>query len=98
MKTYNERSMVSKEHASFIAKKLACLCSKVPENIRKDLDEGKQDKYALANLLALACGGSTYKLTKDNILLIKNEYFSIEESAVDTMFKNSASRKNERWY
>ena len=71
MTTYINNSMVKKEHGKIIAKKLRKLGSKVPN----DLDLEKE--HCLANLLHLASGNGTYKLSSDQINQIKNDEFSI---------------------
>jgi hypothetical protein len=96
MKIYNEKSMVKKDHANFIAKKLAELGSKVPQIVEDDLNENLKEEYSLALLLSLASGGSSYQLTKEKILQINNEYFSIEESSIERMFQNSTSHQIQR--
>jgi len=93
MKIYNEKSMVEKDHAKLIANKLVDLGSKVPQSVEQDLSQGKEKEYPLALLLSLACGGSTHKLTMENILQINNESFSIEKSSLQILFENSPSRQ-----
>lgn len=85
--------MVKKEHAKVIADKLGSLGSKVSEHIKEELKENKEDKYALANLLFLACGGSTYKLEIDQIKSINNDQFSIKESAIKYLCEHSSTRQ-----
>lgn len=71
MATYNRNSMVKKEHGKIIAQELINLGSKVPNDI--DLDK----EHCLANLLYLAAGDGSYKLTSDQINQIKSNEFSI---------------------
>ncbi|MDD2225994.1 MAG: hypothetical protein PHD42_02630 [Dysgonamonadaceae bacterium] len=89
---YDEKSMVGKEHAKLIANKLSSLGSKVSERIMEDLKKNNNKKYALANLLYFACGGSTYKLDIDQIKSINNDQFSIQESAIIYLCEHSATR------
>ena len=72
MTTYNNQSMVKKEHARIIAEELIKFGSKTP----KDLDLNKE--HCLANLLSLATGNGSYKLSVEKINQIQNEAFSIE--------------------
>lgn len=72
MTTYNNQSMVKKEHARIIAEELIKLGSKTP----KDLDLDRE--HCLSNLLSLATGYGTYRLSVDAINKIQNEAFSIE--------------------
>lgn len=72
MTIYTNQSMVKKEHARIIAEALIELDSKIP----KDLDFKKE--HSLANILSLATGNGTYKLSFDEINQIQNEEFSIE--------------------
>ena len=72
MTTYNNQSMVKKEHVKFISEELIKLGSKTPENL--DLEK----EHCLANLLSLATGNGTYRLSVDDINKIQNEAFSIE--------------------
>lgn len=72
MITYNRNSMVKKEHVKIIAEILINLGSKVPN----DLDLEKE--HCLANLLYLASGDGSYKLSSDQINQIKNDEFSID--------------------
>lgn len=93
MEIYNEKSMVKKEHAKLIAEKLYSLGSKISEHIEEDLKENKEKQYALANLLSLACGGSTHKLEIDQIKSINNDQFYIEESAIKYLCEHSSTRQ-----
>ena len=72
--------------------KLFSLGSKVSEHIEEELKKNKKEKYALANLLYLACGGSAYKLDIDQIKSIKNDQFSIKESAIIYLCEHSTTR------
>lgn len=93
MEIYKENSMVKKDHAKLIAEKLVDLGSNVPKSIRDDLSQGEKNEYSLALLLSLACGGSTHKLTMNEILQINNESFLIKESSLQTLFEKSPSRQ-----
>ncbi len=68
---YTKNSMVKKEHVKIITRKLINLGSNVPEGLSTD------EEHALANLLYLAAGDGTYKLTSDQINQIKSNKFSI---------------------
>lgn len=90
---YDEKSMVSKEHANIIAEKLKSLGSKVSKQIEGDLEKDSKEIYLLANLLYLACGGGSYKLDLAQIMSINNDEFCIEESAVIYLFEHSLTRQ-----
>lgn len=85
METYTQYSMVTKENAKWISNKLNELGSKVQQHVEADLDDEADNKIALANLLYLACGASAYRLSKEQILQIKNDKFRIETKAIDFM-------------
>ena len=72
---YNNQSMVKKEHARVITEELIKLGSKTPN----DTDLNKE--HCLANLLSLAAGNGTYKLSVEEINQIHNEEFSIDWKA-----------------
>ncbi|WP_419777760.1 hypothetical protein [Malaciobacter marinus] len=72
MTTYNEKSMVKKEHVKFIKSELKKLDSKLANNINSEKE------HSLANLLSLACGGGTFGISLDDINSIGNDEFSIE--------------------
>lgn len=72
MTTYNEKSMVQKEHAIFIASELKKLGSKIPNDLEL------KDEHSLSYLLSLACGGGKFGISLANINSIGNNEFNIE--------------------
>lgn len=71
MRTYISSSMVKVEHAKIIKEKLKDLKSEVPQDLDLEIE------HCLANLLYLAAGDGSYKLTSDQINQIKGDEFSI---------------------
>ena len=72
MSTYTNSSMVKKDHVKIIAEELRKLGSKVPSNLDLEKD------HSLANILYLAAGNGTYKLSREQINQITNDEFSID--------------------
>ena len=85
MTTYDEKSMVNKQDAQFIAKALSDMGSKVPSDIEESLENNNKEEYALGNLLGLACRDSSSKLEASQISSIKNDQFSIKKSAINKL-------------
>ena len=86
MLAYKSTAMVKQEHVKIIAKELRKRGSKIPKarSLAKD--------RSLAHLLSLACGGSKYALTIEDIASIGNSEFSINKDVVKELCKNSPTR------
>ncbi len=79
MITYQHTNMVKADHIKVINKSLKKMGSKVQE----DCLDG--ENHSLANILHLACGGGTYRISIENINSISNDEFNINCSCINSI-------------